>query len=133
FMGSDFTYDDLGDRHPNQDNHKLLREETVDGKDCYVVESTPKEDNYMYSKTITWVMKDNYLGLKREFYDDRGKLLKVLTILKYDKVDGFWTILETEMHNVQKDHRTNMKFTDVQTNKGIPNSKFTERSMMLGS
>jgi outer membrane lipoprotein-sorting protein len=133
FMGSDFTYDDLGDRHPNQDNHKLLRKETVDGKDCYVVESTPKEDDYMYSKTITWVMKDNYLGLKREFYDDRGKLLKVLTIKKYEKVDGFWTILETEMHNVQKDHRTNMKFTDVQKNKGIPNSKFTERSMMLGS
>ena len=133
FMGSDFTYDDLGDRHPNQDNHKLLREETVDGKDCYVVESTPKEDDYLYSKTITWVMKENYLGLKREFYDDRGKLLKVLTIKKYDKVDGFWTILETEMHNVQKDHRTNMKFTDVKKNKGISNSKFTERSMTLGN
>ncbi|NHB69889.1 outer membrane lipoprotein-sorting protein [Perlabentimonas gracilis] len=133
FMGSDFTYDDLGDRHPNQDNHKLLHEETIEGKDCYVVESTPKEDDYMYSKTITWVMKDNYLGLKREFYDDREKLLKVLTIKKYDKVDGFWTILETEMHNVQKDHRTNMKFTDVQKNKGISNSKFTERSMTLGN
>lgn len=132
FMGSDFTYDDLGDRHPNQDNHKLLREETVDGKDCYVVESTPKEDDYLYSKTITWVMKDNFLGLKREFYDDRGKLLKVLTIKKFDKVDGFWTILETEMHNVQKNHRTNMKFTDVQKNKGIPDSRFTERSMTLG-
>lgn len=132
FMGSDFTYDDLGDRHPNQDNHKLLREETVDGKDFYVVESTPKEDDYLYSKTITWVMKDNFLGLKREFYDDRGKLLKVLTVKKFDKVDGFWTILETEMHNVQKNHRTNMKFTDVQKNKGIPDSRFTERSMTLG-
>lgn len=132
FMGSDFTYDDLGDRHPNQDNHKLLREEKVDGKDCYVVESTPKEGDYMYSKTITWVMKENFLGLKREFYDDRDKLLKVLTIKKFDKVDGFWTILETEMHNVQKNHRTNMKFTDVQKNKGIPDSRFTERSMTLG-
>jgi outer membrane lipoprotein-sorting protein len=133
FMGSDFTYDDLGDRHPNQDNHKLLRQETVEGKDCYVVESTPKEDDYMYSKTITWVMKENYLGLKREFYDDREKLLKVLSIKKFDKVDGFWTILETEMHNVQKDHRTNIKFTDVQKNKGISDSKFTERSMTLGN
>ena len=132
FMGSDFTYDDLGDRHPNQDNHKLLREETIDGKACYVIESTPKEDDYMYSKTITWVMKDNLLGLKREFYDNRGRLLKVLSIKKYDKIDGFWTILETEMHNVQRDHRTNMKFTDVQKNKGIPDSKFTERSMTLG-
>jgi outer membrane lipoprotein-sorting protein len=132
FMGSDFTYDDLGDRHPNQDSHKLLREETIEGQACFVVESTPKEDDYMYSKTITWVMKDNFLGLKREFYDDRARLLKVLSINEYKKVDGFWTILETEMHNVQRDHKTTMKFTDVKKNKGIPESRFTERSMTLG-
>jgi outer membrane lipoprotein-sorting protein len=133
FMGSDFTYDDLGDRHPDMDNHKLLREETVDGKACYVIESTPKDADYMYSKTVTWVMKDNFLGLKREFYDDRNTLLKILSIRKFEKVDGFWTILETKMHNVQKDHTTVIKFTDVQKNKGIPDSKFTERSMTLGN
>jgi len=133
FMGSDFTYDDLGDRHPDMDNHKLLREETVDGKSCYVIESTPKDADYMYSKTVTWVMKDNYLGLKREFYDDRNTLLKILSIQKFEKVDGFWTILETKMHNVQKDHTTVIKFTEVQKNKGIPDSKFTERSMTLGN
>lgn len=132
FMGSDFTYDDLGDRHPDMDDHKLLREETVDGKSCYVIESTPKDEDYMYSKTVTWVMKDNFLGLKREFYDDRNTLLKVLSIQKFEKVDGFWTILETKMHNVQKDHTTVIKFTEVQKNKGIPDSKFTERSLTLG-
>ena len=78
-------------------------------------------------------MKDNYLGLKREFYDDRSTLLKVLTIKNYAKIDGFWTILETEMHNVQRDHKTTIKFTEVQKNKGIPDSRFTERSMTLGS
>ena len=133
FMGSDFTYDDLGDRHPTQDTHKLLLEESVEGKICYVVESIPVESDYMYSKILTWVMKDNFLALKREFYDERGNLLKILTIKKYDKIDGFWTILETEMHNVQKNHKTLMQFTDVQKNKGIPDSKFTERSMTLGN
>lgn len=132
FMGSDFTYDDLGDRHVNEDSHKLLREETINGKACYVVESTPKEDDYMYSKTISWVMKDNFLGIKREFYDEKGKLLKTLSINNYDKIDGFWTILGTEMHNVQRNHKTIMKFENVEYNKGIPNSKFTERSMTRG-
>ncbi len=132
FMGSDFTYDDLGDRHPGEDTHTLLREETLDGKACRVVESMPKEEDYMYSKTITWVMKDNYLGLRREFYDEDGDLLKILTIKKFDKIDGFWTILETEMKNVQKDHKTNMAFNNVQINQGIPDSRFTERSMTLG-
>lgn len=132
FMGSDFTYDDLGDRHPNLDTHKILREESIDGKACYVVESVPKDANYMYSKTITWVMKDNFLGLKREFYDDRGRLLKTLSLKNYERISGFWTILEVEMHNVQRNHRTNMKFTNVKKNQGIPDSKFTERSMSLG-
>lgn len=132
FMGSDFTYDDLGDRHVNEDSHKLLREETINDKACYVVESTPKEDDYMYSKTISWVMKDNFLGIKREFYDEKGKLLKTLSINNYDKIDGFWTILGTEMHNVQRNHKTIMKFENVEYNKGIPNSKFTERSMTRG-
>ncbi|MGC9513928.1 MAG: outer membrane lipoprotein-sorting protein [Fidelibacterota bacterium] len=132
FMGSDFTYDDLGDRHPNEDTHTLLREETLDGKACWVVESIPKEEDYMYSKTVTWVMKDNYLGLRREFYDEDGDLLKILTIKKFDNIDGFWTILETDMKNVQKDHKTNMAFNNVQINQGIPDSRFTERSMTLG-
>jgi len=132
FMGSDFTYDDLGDRHPDEDTHTLLREETHEGKACWVVESIPKEEDYMYSKTIIWVMKDNYLGLRREFYDEDGDLLKILTIHKFDNIDGFWTILETEMKNVQKDHKTNMAFNNVQINQGIPDSRFTERSMTLG-
>ncbi|NLM92669.1 MAG: outer membrane lipoprotein-sorting protein [Bacteroidales bacterium] len=132
FMGSDFTYDDLGDRHPGEDTHKLLREETIDGKACFVVESTPKESGYIYSKTITWVMKDNYLGLKREFFDDRGRLLKVLTLKDYAKISGFWTLLEVQMENVLRNHRTLMKFSNVKVNQGIPDSKFTERSMTLG-
>ncbi|MEA1973387.1 MAG: outer membrane lipoprotein-sorting protein, partial [Candidatus Cloacimonadota bacterium] len=35
FMGSDFTYDDLGDRQPTADTHKLLREEAIEGEMCY--------------------------------------------------------------------------------------------------
>lgn len=132
FMGSDFTYDDLGDRHPDEDSHQLLREEIVQGKACYVVESKPKEEDYMYSKIISWIMKDNLIGLKREFYDENGDLLKTLTIHEYDQVDGYWTILKTEMKNVQKNHKTVMEFTNVQFNQGIPDSRFTERSMTMG-
>ena len=132
FMGSDFTYDDLGERHPDEDNHELTGEETIDGKACWVIESTPKDPDYMYSKTVTWVMKDNYIGLKREFYDDRGRHLKTLAIKDYDQINGFWTILETEMKNVQRDHTTHMQFSDVKINQGIPDRMFTERNMMLG-
>ncbi len=132
FMGSDFTYDDLGDRKLDADTHKLLREETVEGKDCYVVESTPKDEEYMYSKTITWIRKDNFVGVKKEFYDEDGELLKILHIKKVEKIAGFWMITHSEMDNVQKNHKTEIKLSDIKINSGVPASKFSERMMMRG-
>ena len=132
FMGSDFTYDDLGDRKVEDDTHKLLREETYDGQKCYVVESKSKDEDYMYSKTITWIYKTSFIGAKKEFYDEDGDLLKILTIKKLEKISGFWVITHSEMKNVQKNHKTIINLKNVKINTGIPASNFTERMMMRG-
>ena len=132
FMGSDFTYDDLGDRKLDADKHKLLKEETVNGKACYVIESISKDENYIYSKTITWINKANFIGVKKEFYDEDDELLKILTIKKYEKISNFWIVTNSEMKNVQKNHTTNMVLSNVKINTGISASKFTERMMTRG-
>ena len=132
FMGSDFTYDDLGDRHPSSDTHKLLREETLDGEDCYVVESIPEEDEYMYSKTITWIIKDKWIGKKKEFYDEDEDFLKTLTVNETKVIKDYIVITLSEMHNVQKDHRTIMKLDNVIIDSGVSENKFTERMMKRG-
>lgn len=132
FMGSDFTYDDLGDRHPSQDTHKLIGEEMINGENCYVVESIPKDEDYMYSKTVTWTIKDKWIGLKKDFYDEDEDLLKILTVKKYEQISGYWTILSTEMHNVQKNHTTGMQLDNVKIDTGIADNQFTERMMRRG-
>ncbi|KAA3620471.1 MAG: outer membrane lipoprotein-sorting protein [Calditrichaeota bacterium] len=132
FMGSDFTYDDLGDRHPTADTHKILRQENLDGEECYVVESIPKEKEYMYSRTVTWIIKDKWIGLKKEFYDEDEELLKTLTVKKFDKIKGYWIILHSRMHNVQKDHTTDMDLANLKVDIGIPDNEFTERMMKRG-
>ncbi len=131
FMGSDFTYDDLGDRKLEDDTHKFLREETLDGKECYVVESVSKDEDYMYSKTLVWVDKSNFIGVKKEFYDEDEDLLKVLAIKEIEEISGIWVIKNSEMENVQKNHRTTIVLSN-QINTGISESKFTERMMMRG-
>ncbi len=132
FMGSDFTYDDLGDRKPEEDTHKILREEKLNGEDCYVIESIPKDEDYMYSKTVTWIIKGKWIGLKKEFYDEDGEYLKTLNIKNYKNIKGYWIITQTEMDNVQKNHRTVMKLSNIKIDTGIPDSKFTERMMKRG-
>ncbi len=132
FMGSDFTYDDLGDRQPSADNHKFLRMEKIDNEECFVIESKPKEEEYMYSLTLTWIIKDKWIGKKKEFYDEDEELLKILKVKKYEKIKGYWIILESEMKNVQKKHSTEMSLKDVKINTGIQERQFTERMMKRG-
>jgi len=132
FMGSDFTYDDLGDRKLDDDTHKLIGEETIDGVDFYLVKSTPKDEEYMYSKTKTWIRKDSFIGLKKEFYDEDAELLKILYIRNFEEISGLLIIINSEMHNVQKDHKTTMVLSNIEINTGISDSKFSERMMMRG-
>lgn len=132
FMGSDFTYDDLGDRHPTADTHTILRKEVLEGEDCYVIESVPKEEGYMYSRTISWIIKDKWIGLKKEFYDEDGDLLKILSVKKFNKIKDYWIILNSQMHHVQKDHTTDMLLEDLKIDSGVSSNKFSEREMKRG-
>lgn len=132
FMGSDFTYEDLGQRDLDEDTHTLLREEKVNGEDCYVVENVPKEEGYMYSKTITWVAKGKWIGLKKEFYDPKGDLWKVLTVDEYQEIEDILTITKTEMKDLKEEHRTVIEFSNVEYNTGIRERMFTKRTMERG-
>ncbi|BDU51323.1 outer membrane lipoprotein-sorting protein [Haliovirga abyssi] len=132
FMGSDFTYDDLGDRKPKEDNHKIIKMEKLNGENCYVIESITKDEDYMYSKVISWVIKDKWIGLKREFYDEDGELLKTLEIKKIDEIDGILTVMKSVMTNIQNNHKTTISLKDVKHNTNISDRQFTERMMKRG-
>ncbi len=132
FMGSDFTYDDLGDRHPTADNHKITGEETIDGEACWVIESRPKDPDYMYQRTVVWVVKDTRIGKKKVFYDEDGEMLKTLSVMKVEKINGISVITHSRMKNVQKNHTTDMQLEKVKINTGLNNRLFTERTMKRG-
>ena len=132
FMGSDFTYDDLGDRKLDADVHKFLKEESIDGHNCYVVESISKDEDYIYSKTVTWIRKDNYVGVKKDFYDEDSELLKTLFIKEVKEISGYWVVTHSEMKSVQKNHTTTIQLSDIKVNTGVPSSKFSERMMTRG-
>ena len=86
----------------------------------------------MYSKTITWVIKDKWIGYKKEFYDEDGELLKQLSLKHYQEEDGIIILTEVVMHNMQNDHSTIMRLSNVVINKPIADNMFTERMMKRG-
>jgi outer membrane lipoprotein-sorting protein len=134
FVGSDFSYGDVSLPKVDLYRHALLRSETVDGHDCYVVESAPANDavksNNGYSKKITWVRKDSFLEAKVEYYDLAGRLLKTQLITNHKLVEPDkrrWFALNREMINRQTGHKTVLSFEKVESGVPVPDELFTTR------
>ncbi len=131
FMGSDFTYDDMGDRHVDEDNHTLQGEEEVDGHLCWRVESVPLDPDDMYIRKIVWVSKIAHMVLKAEYYDKDG-LLKIYRVIDFDREDGFWSVRHSEMENVVRNHKTVMEFSAMQYDTGLGDKLFKVSSIQRG-
>jgi len=128
FVNTDYTYEDMQKRKVEKDNHKILKSEKHEGYDCWVLESVPKDpETSQYGKVVSWVVKDMYLPVKTEFYDKRGRLEKVQIAKEIKKIDNIYSVLESEMKSLKRDHRTLMKTDDIKYNTGIPDRIFTRR------
>jgi len=128
FMGTDFTFDDMGDRQVEEDTHKRIGQETFENRKCYIVESIPKEKEYMYSKKLLWVVDGEWIVPQVEFYDRKGRLLKHLHV-KWHKVQGIWTWKDCVMKNDQTDHKTVIEVKDTKFNLGFKDTLFTQRTL----
>ena len=128
FVGSDFSYEDVSGRDLSDDSHTLKAEETMNGRDAYVVESVPKEATSVYfSRKVSWIDKETFLPLKEEYYDKRGDLYKTFTADKIENIQDIPTIINRTMLNVQNGHRTDVSFTEVKYNVGLRDDIFSER------
>jgi hypothetical protein len=133
FMGTEFTYDDMKGRELEDDTHNLLKEESYQGKSCYVVESLPKDpSSSQYSKRVQWVDKESLLPIRIELYDKAGKLLKVNEMEKYQKVQGFWSIIKNTMKNVQTGNSTVLEIKQLVYNGKVDARVFTTTFLESG-
>lgn len=133
FMGTDFTYDDMGDRQVAEDTHTLLGEEVRDGHNCWIVQSIPVDTKKsMYGKTVSRVRQDNYVVVFVEFYDRQGKLLKTLTNRDIQQINGIWIIGDMLMENVQDKHQTRIINNEIVLNEPIDDSLFRVSTLERG-
>ncbi|GHT60885.1 sigma E regulatory protein, MucB/RseB [Spirochaetia bacterium] len=134
FMGTDFSYDDMSsmDRDAGLDTHSLLREETFNGTSCYVIQSLPKGNDYQYSKTLTWIDKTNYRIYKRELYDKRGALGKVMEIAVYKDLQGRDTPTQIKISTVTAGTSTTIYMDITKYDDPIPEGVFTTAYLETG-
>jgi len=134
FMGTDFSYDDIGliGRKVDLDTHTMLREETLNGKSCYVIQSVPKDSSYQYSKSISWVEKKDFLTYKSEMYNRKGELIKVMEMSEYKDVQGRLTPMQTKISTVGAGTSTTIYLDIVKYDAPIPEAVFTTAYLETG-
>jgi outer membrane lipoprotein-sorting protein len=134
FMGTDFSYDDMSamDRDIALDTHTILREETLNGASCYVIQSVPKDRGFHYSKIVSWIDKTNYRTYKREMYSQRGVLEKTMELSGYRDVQGRDTSTETKVSTVSAGTSTTIYTDIIKYDDPIPEGVFTTAYLETG-
>lgn len=131
FVGSDFFYEDLQDREPDMDHHRILGKGKIGGTEAIVLESVPVDpDNSVYSRRVSWIHPDLLLPLRTNLYTDgKEKPDKVLQARKIRKVGDYWTIYESTMYNLANKSKSQLLITDIEYDQGLPDSLFTRRGL----
>ncbi len=130
FMGSEFAFEDIGSQEVDKYSYKYLNDESLDGKDTFVVERYPVDKNSGYTRQIAWIEKDRYIALKIEFYDRKNSLLKTLVASDFSQyLDKHWRPSTMEMTNHQSGKSTTLSFENYQFRTGLSDSDFAKNAL----
>lgn len=101
WMGSDFTNDDLVRESSIVDDYTpaLLEKRMLEEGEVYTLELTARPDApVVWGKILVSIRVADYAPLKYEYYDERGKLIRVMSMSKIKKIGKrayptVWTML----------------------------------------
>ena len=120
FMGSEFSNANMTAPGLEDFRYTLLGEEMNQGFDCYKIESVPVstdlEDEYGYSKSVSWIDKKTYLVHEIYYYDFEGELFKNIVHKEYKKLDneeGKYMVIQMEAKNHQNKRSSEMVMNKV--------------------
>ena len=128
FMGSDFTYEDLGDQNP--DDYKFEWLEEHDG--IFLIKaSKPDSDQYSYVKFE--IIKDTYALKTVHYFDDDGNQIKRLEAEQFEEIsEGLWSPAKMTMFDLREDRKTEISWSNRVVNTSIEEWRFSERGLRRG-
>jgi outer membrane lipoprotein-sorting protein len=131
-MGSDLSYEDMMDDRKLTEVYsaKVSGNETIDGRNTYVLELTAKVDDAAYYTQKVWIDVERFVPLKQEMYARGGQLLKRTSLKDVKQIQGRWFPMSFVYKDVLKEgNGTEFKMTSVKFDQDIPDYKFTKAAL----
>lgn len=132
FMGSEFSNADMSAPNPADFNYSMLRSESLEGADCWVIEAKPLSEEVMdemgYESQIVWIDKSNYVLRKAEYFNGGNEPFKRLTagnIQAIDPASGKYMATRMEILNRENGRRSVMTMDKIQYNPDVTEEYFS--------
>ncbi|MFN1835446.1 outer membrane lipoprotein-sorting protein [Balneola sp. MJW-20] len=125
FMGSDFTYEDLGAQDPDEYDYELISEQ---GNEAVIKAVKRSESQYAYIHF--YIDTEKYVLSKAEYFNDKDVNIKRLEAQNYTNAyEDVWRPGKMVMYDLREDRRTELTWKDRSFNEPVPDWRFTERAL----
>ncbi|REL24808.1 outer membrane lipoprotein-sorting protein [Rhodohalobacter sp. SW132] len=128
FMGSDFTYEDLGDQQAEDYEFEWL-----ENHENYYLVHASKPDSEQYSSVTFKIDREMYTLSEIHYFDDEGEKIKRLEAEDFEQLsDQLWSPARMTMYDLREDRKTELKWTEREINASVEDWRFTERGLQRG-
>ncbi|HXH05298.1 MAG TPA: outer membrane lipoprotein-sorting protein [Vicinamibacterales bacterium] len=139
FVGTDFTYEDIGGRELDDYVYALPDENAVwispsgARHAAWLLESRSRDASTRYPRVRSLVRKDNFVVVSAEIFDRSGERRKRYGVRRLEPVEGIWTVLEAEMADLAEETRTELVVERIDYNVGLSEAAFSRRELEKGA
>jgi hypothetical protein len=140
FVGSDFTYEDIGGREFDDYTYAILDDNATwtppggsSASPAWRLESRRKDASAQFPRVVSLVPKDTFMVVQADIYNRRDEKQKVYTVRRTAQVKGIWTAMDSDMTNATEKSRTELTTEQVDYNVGLKEADFSRRELERGT
>ena len=148
FVGSDFTYEDIGGREFDEYTYAFAGPSTGSGQGtdalwtppaggspqpAWRLESRRKDANAEFPRVVSLILKDSLVVVQADIFNRRNEKQKVYTVRRVERIEGIWTVMESTMTNDLEKTRTELVVESMDYNVGLRESDFARRELERGA
>ncbi|HXG54158.1 MAG TPA: outer membrane lipoprotein-sorting protein [Vicinamibacterales bacterium] len=139
FVGSDFTYEDIGGREFDEYTYAIVDDNASwappsggPPRPAWRLESKRKDTSARFPRVVSLVLKDSFVVVQADIYNRRNEKQKTYTVRRLEQIEGIWTAMDAEMTNAIEKSRTELVIEKMDYNAGVKESDFARRELERG-
>jgi hypothetical protein len=141
FVGSDFSYEDIGGREFDEYTYAFTGADAEqaswtgpDGRPrpAYRLESRRKDASVEFPRSVSLVLKDTFVVVQADVFNRRDEAQKQYTVQRLEAVQGIWSVLASTMTNDLDRTKTELAVEKIEYNVGLKADVFTRRELEAG-